>query len=98
MYEYSSLLHKDCSSSTGGKRGLPTSAFRLLSGATVSHKEPGGRLGEIVVVGIRLCDRLKYTGRTTHTLGRNLGGQLREARLVAARRPALWRPSDWVLR
>ena len=37
------------------------SAFRLLSGATAPHAKPAGACVEIVFVGIRLCNRLKYT-------------------------------------
>ena len=39
---------------------MPTSAFRLLSGAAAADAKPAGACVEIVFVGIRLCDRLVY--------------------------------------
>src|SRR5262249_2656126 len=63
---YSSLLHKDCTSSSGEERGAANVGFRLLSGATVPHAKPVGAWVEIVFVGIRLCDRLIHAARCPH--------------------------------
>ena len=45
---------------------MPPSAFRLLSGAAAPDAKPAGVCVEIVFVGIRLCDRLKYAISPDH--------------------------------
>lgn len=65
-----SLSHKDRPLSFGGERALPTSAFRLMSGATAPLAKLAGAWVEIVFVGIRLCDRLVYASPALGVIAR----------------------------